>query len=197
MLLNLKTFVRSINSSWLNFKLQTQLILATITLILVLISSILSWSINVVQDVPNTNNVRFLNDINSLLRENILSLIEEKRSSEIVTFCERFYRTSNSLRYIVFIDQNGIDYGIPYNLNEIFQNATISNSLNLFKSSGLQSTMVSNFDGTNLQVTILSNETFLGLLLVGSKSNSTLLNNFLMNGKILLILNIPFFALSN
>lgn len=194
MLLNLKTFVRSINSSWLNFKLQTQLILATITLILVLISSILSWSINVVQDVPNTNNVRFLNDINSLLRENILSLIEERRSSEIVTFCERFYRTSNSLRYIVFIDQNGIDYGIPYNLNEIFPNATISNSLNLFKSSGLQSTMVSNFDGTNLQVTILSNETFLGLLLVGSKSNSTLLNNFLITNEIIFSLVIISFS---
>ena len=190
MLLNLKTFVRSINSSWLNFKLQTQLILATITLILVLSSSILSWSINVVQDVPNTNNVRFLNDINSLLKENILSLIEEKRSTEIVTFCERFYRTSTSLRYIVFIDQNGIYYGITYNFKEIFPNATASNSLNLFESFRLHSPMSSNFDGTDLQVTVLSNETFLGLLLVGSKSSSTLLSNYLITNEIIFSLAI-------
>ena len=87
MLLNIKTFVSSINYSWLNFKLQTQIILAATILILVFFSSIFSWPINTIQ-VTNTNINRGINDLNNtLLYDNIRSLSKENKISEIIPFC--------------------------------------------------------------------------------------------------------------
>ena len=183
MLLSIKTFVSAINYSWLNFKLQTQIILATTALLLLLISSITSWSINTLQNSPNINSSKFVNDINSLLQNSIVSLIEEQKSDEIIPFCERFYKNSSSLRYIIFIDKNGISYGIPYSYDEIVNNYSLSPTLKRIKSYSVPPDPKSNFEITTLQVMVLANEKFLGLLLVGNNSTVPLLNNILIKNE--------------
>ena len=148
MLLNIKTFVRSINDSWLNFKLQTQILLASTVLLSFLIASVTYWSLATVQNSPNINNSRLVNDVNSLLRDNILSLIEEKKSSEIISFCERFYKNSTSLRYIIFIDRLGVEYGIPYTYRELLTQENFSLSKHHIKKDRLIVNSATNFDNT-------------------------------------------------
>ena len=120
MLFNIKNFVSSINRSWINFKLQTQIILATTLLISILVSSIASWSVTTIQEQINVTNNRLTTDLNSLLSSNLISLLENNKSSEINEFCECFYENTPTIRYILFIEKSGLSYGIPYNYNEIF-----------------------------------------------------------------------------
>ena len=195
MLLNIKTFIRSINDSWLNFKLQTQILLASTVLLSFLITSVAYWSFATAQNSPNINNSRFVNDINSLLRDNILSLIEEKKSSEILSFCERFYKNSTSLRYIIFIDQMGVEYGIPYSYRELVTQDNFSLSRYSFGKKKLVTNSVTNFDTTTSNIMILANEQFLGLLLVGNNSKLTPFNSVLLKNEIILVVIIIFISL--
>ena len=129
MLLNIKSFISSINYSWLTFKLQTQIVFATTILVLSFVISFPPGSLGTVPNsfnLFNISNNRFANDINFLLRDNILTLIEEGKEIEIVPFCERFYRNSSILRYIIFIGKSGVEVGIPYTFQEIL---AASNSL--------------------------------------------------------------------
>jgi two-component system sensor histidine kinase NblS len=192
-LLNIKTFVSSINQSWLNFKLQTQLIFATTAVLLILLSSVTSWSLSSLQNLPSSNVNRFANDINSLLRDNIVFLIEEQKSNEIIPFCERFYKNSTSLRYIIFIDSKGITYGIPYNYNEIFSQYDVLNLLDRVKNSSLPFNLLKNFEATTLTVMVLANEKFLGLLLLGNNSTIPLSNNILIKNQLIFAVFIIFF----
>ena len=101
MLFNIKGLVSSVNQSWINFKLQTKIIFVTTILISLLVSSIVSWSVTAIEEQMNTNNRRFTTDINSLLGANIIYLFQENKTSEILSFCERFYEnTPNRLRRI-------------------------------------------------------------------------------------------------
>ena len=176
MLLNLKTFVNSINYYWLNFKLQTQIILTTTTLILIIVSSIASWSLTTEYNSKNINN-KFVSDITSLLIDNIISLTEENKTNEIIPFCERYYRNSSSLRYIIFIDSKGNEYGIPYSYKEVLSSHGAIGTLSQGKLQELKTNTLLNFDVTTLKVMVLSNNKFIGLLLVGDTSNFILSNN--------------------
>ena len=187
MLLNIKTFVSSINNSWLNFKLQTQIIFATTALIIILLSSLASWSITTAQNSPTLNNSKFINDITVLLGENILSLLEEDKSNEIIPFCERFYKKSKSLHYIIFIDNKGIEYGIPYSYNEIMVKGDLVTSLNNVHTPYFTSNSLITSDGTIVQVLGLRDDNFQGLLLVGSNSNFRLPNKTLLTNEIIFL----------
>ena len=119
MLFNIRNFVSSVNRSWINVKLQTQIILAITVFISIFVSSIASWPVTTMQEQVNVYNNRLANDMNSLLSANIVSLLENKKRGEILAFCERFYENIPTIR-ILFIYDSGQYYGIPYNYNEIF-----------------------------------------------------------------------------
>lgn len=153
------------------------------------ISTVVPWSIASIQHSPNINNSRALDDINSLLRDNIQALIEENRNNEIIPFCERFYKNSTSLRYIVFIDNQGREYGIPYNYLEIFNYTEL---LKLPLNYTGMAPRLKNINITTVNITVLTNEKFLGLLLVGSNSNFMLLNNILITNEIFFLIVIIF-----
>lgn len=183
MLLNIKTFVSSVNHSWFNFKLQTQIVLATTILILILVSSIASWSSTAIYNSPSVNSTsRFINEINSLLKDNLSSLLTEGRTTEIIPFCERFYKNSTSLRYIVFIDAKGTEYGIPYSYEEILSNYNFYLPFKIYQQ---PQSMLNTLTNVETRIMVLTNGTFLGLLLVGNSSNSNLFNNKLVTNEIL------------
>jgi two-component system sensor histidine kinase NblS len=182
-LLNIKTFVSSVNHSWFNFKLQTQIVLATTILILILVSSIASWSSTAIYNSPSVNSTsRFINEINSLLKDNLSSLLTEGRTTEIIPFCERFYKNSTSLRYIVFIDAKGTEYGIPYSYEEILSNYNFYLPFKIYQQ---PQSMLNTLTNVETRIMVLTNGTFLGLLLVGNSSNSNLFNNKLVTNEIL------------
>lgn len=183
MLLSIKNFVNYINYSWLNFKLQTQIVLTT-TLILLLLGTSIYWSITSLGNLVNINNSHFINDINSLLRDDIVSLLEKNRSSEVITFCERFYKTSTSLRYIIFIDSNGVEYGIPYNYREILSHYDSFIYLDRIKNDSVFNNILFRFNITSVKVITLANQNFLGLLVLGNDSEFTILNNVIISNEI-------------
>jgi two-component system sensor histidine kinase NblS len=192
-LLNLKTFVSSLNYSWLNLKLQAQIILTTTTLILIIVSSIASWSLTTEYSSTNINN-KIVNDITSLLNDNILSLIEDNKTNEIVPLCERYYKTSTSLRFIIFIDSKGKEYGIPYSYREIFSSYDSLKPLYQERVQELKTNTLLKFDVTTLKIRVLSNDMFLGLLIVGTNSNLTLSNNITIIREIVFSIIIIIFA---
>ncbi len=190
MLLNIKTFVSSVNHSWFNFKLQTQIVLATTILILILVSSIASWSSTAIYNSPSVNSTsRFINEINSLLKDNLSSLLTEGRTTEIIPFCERFYKNSTSLRYIVFIDAKGTEYGIPYSYEEILSNYNFYLPFKIYQQ---PQSMLNTLTNVETRIMVLTNGTFLGLLLVGNSSNSNLFNNKLVTNEILFSIVVVF-----
>lgn len=190
MLLNIKTFVSSVNHSWFNFKLQTQIVLATTILILILVSSIASWSSTAIYNSPSVNSTsRFINEINSLLKDNLSSLLTEGRTTEIIPFCERFYKNSTSLRYIVFIDAKGTEYGIPYSYEEILSNYNFYLPFKIYQQ---PQSLLNTLTNVETRIMVLTNGTFLGLLLVGNSSNSNLFNNKLVTNEILFSIVVVF-----
>lgn len=190
MLLNIKTFVSSVNHSWFNFKLQTQIVLATTILILILVSSIASWSSTAIYNSPSVNSTsRFINEINSLLKDNLSSLLTEGRTTEIIPFCERFYKNSTSLRYILFIDAKGTEYGIPYSYEEILSNYNFYLPFKIYQQ---PQSLLNTLTNVETRIMVLTNGTFLGLLLVGNSSNSNLFNNKLVTNEILFSIVVVF-----
>lgn len=180
MLFNIKKFVDSVNRSWVNFKLQTQIILAVTLMISLFLSSVASWSFTTIQEQTNINNKGFTNDINSLLIANIISLYNENKSNEIYSFCERFYNNTPTVRYILFIDRFGKYYGVPYEYNEILT---------------LNSKSINNWSLVKKQITIISNNDFVGLLLTGTNFNSNILNNLRIRNEIVLFIFIIFWII--
>ena len=81
MLFNIKKLFNSVNYSWQNFKLQTQIILATTLLISILVSSIASWSVTAINEQLTLSKNQYTNDMNLLLSNNLDSLLKSQMKS--------------------------------------------------------------------------------------------------------------------
>lgn len=192
MLLTVKNFVSSLNYSWLYFKLQTQILFVTVILLFTLISIAIFGSINTLQNIPNSETNKLLDNISSLLADNILLLLEDDRSNEIIPFCEQFYKTSTSLRYIIYIDQTGINYGIPYNYKEIFPSANV-----VKKKKGTQRVLPSLpiLDKKDSVITIIESYKTRSFLIVGNNFPIASFNPTLVRNQILFSTVIVFLIL--
>lgn len=185
MLLNIKTFVSSVNHSWLNFKLQTQIILATTILFLVLISSITSGPLTTIYKLTN-NSIPIQNDLTILLNDNLVALLTTNQKKDILPLFDRLYRKSTNLRYIVLIDKNGQEYSVPYSYKEIISNynntptlVKVGEGYTLNRNNSLN-------NNTQLQITNLTTDRSLGLLLIGLNSNFLTFNKILATNSIVL-----------
>jgi two-component system, OmpR family, sensor histidine kinase NblS len=121
-ILNIKFVLSTLNRFWLNFKVQTQLILILTIVISLSISVLSSVTINTIQEKSKVTELRYTRDIGMLLGTNLISLINENRYYDIFPFCERFYKNSPSLKYLVInTDEGNLTYSIPFSLNEVNQ----------------------------------------------------------------------------
>ena len=66
-----------LNKLWLNFRLQTKLILASTFFISIGISGLAFWSANLIQQETLFNKIRLANDVTVLLGANLISLTSE------------------------------------------------------------------------------------------------------------------------
>ena len=76
MLFNIKTFINSVNQSWVNFKTQTQIIVTTLIIISLFINNITSTTLATIQDETIRYNIQFTNELNSFLNASISSFFE-------------------------------------------------------------------------------------------------------------------------
>ncbi|MFN5221672.1 MAG: ATP-binding protein, partial [Cyanobacteriota bacterium] len=90
-------------------------LLAVGTLVVsLLMTGITFFALNGIQQDARMSDTRYARDLGLLLSANVTPLVASGNDEELAAVAERFWRTSRSLRYIVFADAEGLIYlGIP------------------------------------------------------------------------------------
>ncbi|MEB3321971.1 MAG: ATP-binding protein [Synechococcaceae cyanobacterium] len=105
---------RRLASWWAEFSLQTKLLAVATLVVSLLMTGITFLALNGIQRDARMYDTRYARDLGLLLSANVTPLVAEGDEAELATVAERFWRSSRSLRYIVFADAEGvITLGIP------------------------------------------------------------------------------------
>ncbi len=99
---------------WAEFSLQTKLLAVATLVVSLLMTGITFFALNGIQRDAQMSDTRYARDLGLLLSANVTPLVAEGNDRELASVAERFWRSSRSLRYIVFADAEGVIYlGIP------------------------------------------------------------------------------------
>jgi two-component system sensor histidine kinase NblS len=107
--------------------------MAVATLVVsLLMSGLTFWAVNTIQQNALLNDTRFGRDLGLLLAGNVTPLLAENDLTEVARFSSRFYRSTSSVRYIIYADGEGkIFFGIPYSEAEVKNSLTIERRIQL------------------------------------------------------------------
>jgi two-component system sensor histidine kinase NblS len=157
--------------------------MAAATLVVSLImSSLTFWAVNTIQLQSNINDTRFGSDLSILIASNAAPLVAEDNLQGLADFSTRFYRSTSSIRYIIYADQSGnIFFGIPYSQAEIQNSLTIERRISLPEDYAQNSDLpfirqhqTPNGQVTDVFVPLSHNGEYLGVLAVGINPNPTI-----------------------
>lgn len=157
--------------------------MAAATLVVSLImSSLTFWAVNTIQLQSNINDTRFGSDLSILIASNAAPLVAENNLQGLADFSTRFYRSTSSIRYIIYADQSGsIFFGIPYSQAEIDNSLTIERRISLPENYAQNSDLpfvrqhqTPNGQVTDVFVPLSHNGEYLGVLAVGINPNPTI-----------------------
>ncbi|WP_259721970.1 two-component system sensor histidine kinase NblS [Synechococcus sp. CS-1328] len=99
---------------WAEFSLQTKLLAVATLVVSLLMTGITFLALNGIQRDARMSDTRYARDLGLLLSANVTPLVAEGNDRELAQVSERFWRSSRSLRYILFADPEGVIYlGIP------------------------------------------------------------------------------------
>jgi two-component system, OmpR family, sensor histidine kinase NblS len=182
-LLTLITKIKEIIALWWSeFTLQTKLMAAATLVVSLIMSSLTFWAVNTIQQESNINDTRFGSDLSILIASNAAPLIAEEDLTGLAQFSDRFYRSTSSIRYIIYADEFGnIFFGIPYSHAEIQNSLTIKRRIQLpddySQSSDLpfvRQHQTPNGQVTDVFVPLRHDNQYLGVLAVGINPNPTI-----------------------
>ena len=167
---------------WSEFTLQTKLMAAATLVVSLIMSSLTFWAVNTIQLESNINDTRFGSDLSILIASNAAPLIAENDIEGLKQFSDRFYRSTSSIRYIIYADKSGsIFFGIPYSQAEVQNNLTIERRIALpedyAKNSDLpfvRQHQTPNGQVTDVFVPLRQGNKYLGVLAVGINPNPTI-----------------------
>lgn len=157
--------------------------MAAATLVVSLImSSLTFWAVNTIQLESNINDTRFGSDLSILIASNAAPLVAEDDLIALANFSNRFYRSTSSIRYLIFADQSGsIFFGIPYSQAELQNSLTIKRRIKLPDDYAQNSDLpfirqhqTLNGQVTDVFVPLRHNGQYLGVLAVGINPNPTI-----------------------
>ena len=157
--------------------------MAAATLIVSLImSSITFWAVNTIQLESNINDTRFGSDLSILIASNAAPLVAEDDLTGLANFSERFYRSTSSIRYIIYADRAGsIFFGIPYSQAEVQNSLTIKRRIKLPNNYDpnidlpfVRQHQTPNGQVTDVFVPLQHNNRYLGVMAVGINPNPTI-----------------------
>ncbi|MFZ0408664.1 MAG: ATP-binding protein [Cyanobium sp.] len=107
-------WLRRLRRWWAEFSLQTKLLAVATLVVSLLMTGITFFALNGIQRDAQMSDTRYARDLGLLLSANVTPLVAEGNDRELASVAERFWRSSRSLRYIVFADAEGVIYlGIP------------------------------------------------------------------------------------
>lgn len=156
--------------------------MAAVTLaVSLLMSGLTFWAVNTIQQDARISDTRFGRDLGLLLAGNVAPLIAEDNLTEVARFSSRFYRSTSSVRYLIYADREGqIFFGIPYSEAEVQNSLTIDRRIQLPEGKGetLDLPMVRQHqspDGevTDVFVPLRHAGKYLGVLAIGINPNPT------------------------
>jgi two-component system sensor histidine kinase NblS len=182
-LLNFITKIREIIAIWWSeFTLQTKLMAAATLVVSLIMSSLTFWAVNTIQQESNINDTRFGSDLSILIGSNAAPLIAEDDLTGLANFSNRFYRSTSSIRYLIYADESGnIFFGIPYSQAEVQNSLTIKRRIQLPDDYAQNSDLpfvrqhqTPNGQVTDVFVPLRHNDQYLGVLAVGINPNPTI-----------------------
>lgn len=166
---------------WSKFTLQTKLLAVATSIVSLVMSGLTFWAVNTIQQDARFNDTRFGRDLGLLLAVNAAPMIAEDNLTELARFSSRFYRSTSSVRYLIYADRNGnIFFGIPYSSAEVQNSLTIQRRIQLPENYGENDDlpMVRQHrtpDGavTDVFVPLKHEGKYLGVLAIGINPNPT------------------------
>lgn len=167
---------------WSDFTLQTKLMAAATLIVSLIMSSITFWAVNTIQLESNINDTRFGSDLSILIASNAAPLVAEDDLTGLANFSDRFYRSTSSIRYIIYADRAGsIFFGIPYSQAEIQNSLTIKRRIKLPNNYDpnidlpfVRQHQTPNGQVTDVFVPLRHNNKYLGVMAVGINPNPTI-----------------------
>ncbi|NJK99215.1 MAG: cell wall metabolism sensor histidine kinase WalK [Spirulinaceae cyanobacterium RM2_2_10] len=156
--------------------------MAGATLVVSLIMSGLTfWAVNTIQQDARLNDTRFGSDLGLLLAANVAPLIAEDNLGEMARFSSRFYRSTSSVRYLLYADEDGnIFFGIPYSEAEVQNSLTIQRHIELPDSYSrhadlplVRQHLSPGGEVTDVFVPLRHDGNYLGVLAIGINPNPT------------------------
>ncbi len=181
-MLTLITKLRNILSRWWSeFTLQTKLMAAATLAVSLLMSGFTFWAVNSIQQDARLNDTRFGSDLGLLLAANVAPLVADHNLSDLALFTNRFYNSTENVRYLIYADPNGkIVYGIPYSEAEVQNSLTIERRITPpddYNPAGFfpvaKQHLTPNGEITDVFVPLHQNDQYLGILVVGINPNAT------------------------
>ena len=157
--------------------------MAAATLVVSLImSGITFWAVNTIQLESNINDTRFGSDLSILIASNAAPLVAENDLEALANFSNRFYRSTSSIRYIIYADRYGsIFFGIPYSQAEVQNSLTIKRRIKLPDDYARNSDLpfvrqhqTPNGQVTDVFVPLRHDNKYLGVMAVGINPNPTI-----------------------
>ncbi|MEL6929333.1 MAG: ATP-binding protein [Cyanobacteria bacterium J06600_6] len=167
---------------WSEFTLQTKLMAAATLVVSLIMSSLTFWAVNTIQLQSNINDTRFGSDLSILIASNAAPLVAENDLQGLADFSSRFYRSTSSIRYIIYADRFGnIFFGIPYSQAELENSLTIKRRIQLPDDYAQNSDLpfvrqhqTQNGQVTDVFVPLNYDGEYLGVLAVGINPNPTI-----------------------
>lgn len=156
--------------------------MAAATLVVsLLMSGLTFWAVNTIQQDARLNDTRFGSDLGLLLATNAAPMVAEHDFPSLARFSGRFFRSTASVRYILYADQEGkIFFGIPYSQAEGSNSLTIERRIklpeNYVQNSELpfiRQHITPNGEVTDVFVPLRHQGEYLGVLAIGINPNPT------------------------
>jgi len=117
---------------WSEFTLQTKLMAAATLVVSLIMSGLTFWAVNSIQQDARFNDTRFGRDLGLLLEANVAPLLAEGNAQDVSEFSYRFYRSTSSIRYMLYADPEGkIFLTIPFSEFEEETDLTIDRRIQL------------------------------------------------------------------
>nr|YP_009564876.1 hypothetical protein [Gelidium coulteri]YP_009565276.1 hypothetical protein [Gelidium sinicola]QBA96227.1 hypothetical protein [Gelidium coulteri]QBA96627.1 hypothetical protein [Gelidium sinicola] len=186
--LNYRKIISSITKFWLRLNLTVRLMaLATLTVSLSM-SSLTFWALTVVQKDSTVTDNRFCRDLGALFSANVIDLIYMNDQKGLVSFLEKVYLRTSSIKYIfVFYSNGNFFFGLPSYIYSTQSDSFISLYKNLpfltmqdilFDAPLVKYNYLFKDQIIDIIVPLTKNGQKLGFLNIGINSNSSISSSF-------------------
>ncbi len=182
----LKTVKEVITRWWSEFTIQTRLMAAATLVVSLLMSGLTFWAVNTIQEDARLHDTRFGRDLGLLLAANVAPLVADHNYTELARFSRNFYRSTSSVRYMLYADEQGnIYYGIPFSASQVTNSLTLRRRIQLPENyaMGADAPMVRQHltpDGevADVFVPLRHDGHYMGVLAIGINPNATVVASF-------------------